>query len=492
MLKGTAGCVLVLFVITIAIIGFVYYMEAVPSAVPMKSERLTNDRMDATSLRVPYTETSDEDVNKRSDAAVWSENTASAIASDSGHTDVTQSGYILPFQIYEEQTNGATNLWHLQMYAKFIGMTVVEPFAQDSRFEMVGLAPNFNNSLRFGDYFNIQTWNTMVINKGGNPLVGWEEFLSRSPLEAIVLYTLKRPDLKEPLTIAYDDDIPECKLGRVQIQKDDLQWLNSMFNIIRTVCYLSDKNQPHPLSIEEFTSKIFGNTSPNEVTLITVGWLGIRRTRIELPVNYDVPWNLYGVLPPSQKIITAYKSYVSRYIGDHKYVGIVFRTHHVLYHSPQTGNVVEQDKYLLRCSNKLGNVLDKVREKWKIFLAYDMGMYGSKKYSTKMEKRLSPLRDQIFLDVFNGSLQVEERDEMLKQAAGGITDRGFIAQLEKVIATNADCIILLGISSSFVRSSARQYMSLHATNRCVVSICSEAFRDVNKRTIISLSTLPDT
>ena len=482
--KGIVGCVLVLFVVTIAV-AYACYMETVPA---MTSERVHNDRLDTTSLRQP--QTIHEYVRNKSDTG-----TAENIPGPARHPDVTEvggsQGYILPYYIYEEQTNGATNLWHLQMYAKIVDMMVVEPFAQDSVFEMIGLAPNFNESLRFGDYFNKEKWNEIITDKGGNPLVVWEEFLSRAPREAIILYTLKRADLEEPLTIAYDDEIrPKCKLGQLQVQKNDLRWLNSMFNITRTVCYLCAQNKPHSLSIEEFTSYIFGNASPNKVTLITVGWFGVRKNRIDFQSKNKGSWNLYPVLPPSQKVITAYKTYLSYYIGDHKYVGIVFRTHHVLYFSPQAGNILEEDKYLLQCSKSLKHVLDKVREKWKIFLAYDMGTFGSKKYSRRMENRLTPLRDQIFLDVFNGSLQVEEREEMLKQAAGGITDRGFIAQIEKMIATNADCIILLGTHSSFIRSSARQYMSLHPTDKCVVSVCSEAFRDENKKTV-STSTLPD-
>ena len=82
-------------------------------------------------------------------------------------------------------------------------------------------------------------------------------------------------------------------------------------------------------------------------------------------------------------------------------MGIVFRTHHVMYFSPLKGSLANQSKYLLQCSKNLSKVLDKVRSQWKIFLAYDMGIFGSKKYTSN--KELVPLQKQIFLDVFNGS-----------------------------------------------------------------------------------------
>ncbi len=131
--------------------------------------------------------------------------------------------------------------------------------------------------------------------------------------------------------------------------------------------------------------------------------------------------------------MTAYKAYVQQFIGDHKYVGIVFRTHHVMHYSPLNGSFADQSRYLLECSKNLSKVLNAVRGKWKIFLAYDMGMFGSKRYVTR--NPLAPLQEQIFLDVFNGSLQINEREENLIKAANGTTDRGVIAQLEKVIST---------------------------------------------------------
>ena len=399
-------------------------------------------------------------------------------------------GYTLLYSVFEESTNGAKNIWQFQRLANLLGTRVVEPFAIDSVFRMNGLAPNFKQSLQFGDYFDLEKWNKMVVQHGGSPLVKWEEFLLNAPREAVVLYTMKSTNLSEPLIIAYDDDLAtKCNVGKGAIVASDLNWLEKRFNITKTMCYYCAVNKKHHMSMEEFIAHVFGNKKPNQVTLIIVGWLGMRQSRVDVGPKSLLSFPSLA-FPVSKRIIQAYQSYKSLYIGDRKYVGIIFRTHHVLYFSPLTGSFANQSKYLLQCSKKLGHVLDKVRKKWKIFMAYDMGTFGSKVYATGQAKRLAPLRDQIFLDVFNGSLQIKEREEMLKQAAGGITDRGFIAQLEKIIATNADCIILLGPHSGFVRSSAAQYMSLHETKRCIISICSELVYDSNRH-LVTTNDIPD-
>ena len=405
--------------------------------------------------------------------------------------DIKSKGYILPYSIFEEQTNGASNLWQLQVWAKQVGMYVVEPFAKDSFFIMHGAIPKFNQSLRFGDYFDKEEWNRKVMRARGNPLVEWEEFITSHPRDAIILHTLKKDNINPPLTIAYDENATVC--DNRGIASNDMQWIKHNFNVVKTICYLCAANFQHPLSLKEFNSLIFSDNGlkPNQVTVIVVNWLGIRTSRIHLikPISiFTSPLERQVTFTPSKRVMAAYKAYVQQYIGDHKYVGIVFRTHHVLFFSPLQGSFADQSKYLLECSKNLSNVLDKVRRKWKIFLAYDMGIFGSIHYVRN--KRLAPLQKQIFLDVFNGSVQVNEREETLINATNGIADRGLIAQLEKVIATNADCIILLGPRSTFIRSSGSLYISQHInSNKCVVSICAENVEYQNN--IISSSTIPN-
>ena len=253
--------------------------------------------------------------------------------------------------------------------------------------------------------------------------------------------------------------------------------------------------------LEELNSYVFGDLDPTKVTLIIVNWIGMgtEKWRIQLKTTLNssfldavqVDFRLPHSSPeisPSLRVLKAYENYIAWYIGDRKYVGIVFRTHCVLRYGINRKSLKNQ--YLLNCSKQLKHTLDKVRNRWEIFMAYDLGTFGSDGYFAYSDKRLFPMRDQIFSDVFNGSIQMKEREEMLINASGGISDRGFIAILEKTIAIHADCIILLGKYSSFVESSANLYFSLHPSNACAVSICSEEFSNVNK-TEFTTSAIPD-
>ena len=422
---------------------------------------------------------------------------ARAIVNNADINNQQSQGHILLYSSKEEQTNGAKNLWQLQMWAEILKMNVVEPFAVESMFGMFGALPNFSQALRFSDYFDIEKWNKLAHDHGGGSLVQWEDFLSNTPRKAIVLYTLTR-NLKESFLVTYgSDDIYKYNPGKNEhIPNEDMMWLKQNFNITRVVTFIRYEAARHPFSLEELKSYVFGDLDPNEVTLIVVNWIGISTLHQRIQVKQTADHNNYtrslidamlvdfhlpqsaSKLSPSWRVLKAYKNFVSKNIGSQKYIGIIFRTHCVL--KFQKGDFIQKSQHLLTCSKQLKHTLDKVRNKWGIFMAYDLGTFGSDGYYSTGDQQLLPLRDQIFSDVFNGSISIKQREEMLIDASGGISDRGFIATLEKTIATQADCIVLLGKFSNFVRSSALLYFSLHPSNTCAVSICSENFHNVDK------------
>jgi len=424
------------------------------------------------------------------------------IVGDSTTTDGHQEsqGHIFVYSSFKKQTSGAINLWRLEIWAKLMNMKVAEPFAVDSILGIVGAAPHFNQVLRFRDYYDIEKWNLKVIKHGGSPLIKWEEFLSGAPHQAIILYTSLRP-LGKPLIVTYGaKDIKKYHDDpHVQISDDAMVWINNNFNVTRVVNIIYSTFHRAPMTFETLYSHIFGGLMPSEVTLICVNWIGIGADNSNLALSsfqdlsnviFNYPLNSHSVqleISPSQRILRAYKDYVSKYFGNRKYVGVVRAVPYLL---PGNKNDFDkQTKYLLNCSRTLRNVIENIRSKWGIFLAYEVGEDGSKnRYYNLSDQKIASLHDQIFLDIFNNSLNIKQREEMLLKAAGGITDRGFITELERTIAVHADCIVLFGKGSS---SLASDYVSLHdSSHRCVVSICSGVIRDQNG-IVISSHNIPD-
>ena len=108
-----------------------------------------------------------------------------------------RGGHAFIYSNFEEQTNGARNLWQLEMWAELLGIEVAEPFAVDSMFGLKGATSNISQALRFSDYYDIEKWNKRLREYGASPLVKWESFLSTAPHEAIIVYTVMKP-IDEP------------------------------------------------------------------------------------------------------------------------------------------------------------------------------------------------------------------------------------------------------------------------------------------------------
>ena len=266
--------------------------------------------------------------------------------------DQQRQGHIMVYSSYEEQTNGARNLWQLHMWAAILKMRVVEPFAIESMFGIIGALSNFTRALRFSDYFDIDKWNKLVITYGGSSLVQWEDFLSKAPRKLIILYTLPRGlQHNTPLIVTYgENDVKAYNPTKYEhIPTEDMMWLKQNFNITRVVNFIRDGRVKHPLSMEELKSYVLGDIDPTEVTLLIVNWIGISITQMRIQVkdntvyssltnamhvDFRVPQG-YPEVSPSQRVLKAYKTFVSKYIGNHKYVGIIFRTHCVLEYGVQ-------------------------------------------------------------------------------------------------------------------------------------------------------------
>ena len=204
-------------------------------------------------------------------------------------------GHILVYSSKEEQTNGARNLWQLQMWAAILKMRVVEPFAVESMFGVFGALPNFTQALRFSDYFDIDKWNKMAHDHGGSSLVQWKDFLSNAPRKVIILYTLLR-NLSKPFSVTYgEDDVKNTyNLTRYEhIPTEDMIWLRQNFNITRVVNFIYNGNVEHPLSPEEIKTYIFGDIDPTEVTLVIVNWVGISTTRWRIQLKNTAAYSSF-------------------------------------------------------------------------------------------------------------------------------------------------------------------------------------------------------
>ena len=115
------------------------------------------------------------------------------------------------------------------------------------------------------------------------------------------------------------------------------------------------------------------------------------------------------------------------------------------------------------------------------FLTLDIGRFGSgimKDPSTVArfgQDSLSSIKEavyNVFKHLYKGRWTMQSWEQSFIEATSGIVERGYIAMLQRSIATHADCLILMG-GGSFQQVAAYQYMKHHQgqSKPCLYSVC---------------------
>ena len=97
-------------------------------------------------------------------------------------------GYVLAYEIFEQQTAAAQNLWGLQYWANTVNMKVVEPFIGTHTMSFEPVVMGTRNPMRFSDLYDREFWNNQSMIRHCSKLVEWEEFLQNAPKQTILAF----------------------------------------------------------------------------------------------------------------------------------------------------------------------------------------------------------------------------------------------------------------------------------------------------------------
>ena len=108
----------------------------------------------------------------------------------------------------------------------------------------------------------------------------------------------------------------------------------------------------------------------------------------------------------------------------------------------------------------------------------DIGKYGSNTFhwAVKDKEKLAIGINETkttMLELTNHTLSFEEWEESYVMAAGGITNSGYIAALQRTIASQADCLVLIMGGGNFQDLALQEYGRLHQIKkkRCIHYVC---------------------
>ncbi len=404
-----------------------------------------------------------------------------------------RGGYVMVMKFYEQQTMASGNLLQLQCWARYLSMAVVKPFLYDS-FLLTPLDDGKHSlMLRFEDVFDISHWNEHVESEGYAPLADWTKFIRYAP-RSVIFVQFKHPlisTVKSIKAMGYPFPHPPkgdqiqtgCKFKSLTDKK--FSFLRSAgFRVVRKVCFnfqLGDE-----LTLEGFTRHLLGDYASSEVTVIMDEWHGLGETqRVLIQEKICVEKIAFREqVRPSQRIVQEAERYADKYLNGSKYLAVITRFEMTgLTHGKH--NTDKEDPYAVipRCLALTLESLRKLKAETGMdstFLSIDIGKYGSSSFQKR--KYYGHLRDmmEFVRDVYEGEMGVFEWERTF-EGISSTKDAGYIAMLQQVLVTRAQCILFVG-GGSFQRHTLHLYQQLHPRkeDQCVevVKQCTSAYRPV--------------
>ena len=352
----------------------------------------------------------------------------------------SRKSYVLSVSYYDQHTNGLYRLLSLQCWASTVNLTVVEPFIPETVLGL-GKVPKYQNKwpLHFSDIYDINHWRSKVLqipDSHHSALVDWEEFLETAHRNLVVA------------DINYDGK--ECTFERFNAWPEFFH--NYGFSIRNICIHLDPMN---PISQKEFNSLVFPESNKEQSVVLFNVWKGIlHKTERYHYVGLDDSKCTVGsgynwVAKPSPAVYANATSYINKFLNGSQYVTLMLRTEFLV--------KTNLDNCLKRTLNAWKAVIGKSNSTF-TFLTSDTGSYGSiAKISTSIRENFL---DSVLTKV-SGTIQqsIEERQKFLVEAAG-TSNLSFLALVEKVIATKARCIVLVG-GGHFQRHALKMYQKQH-------------------------------
>ena len=374
-------------------------------------------------------------------------------------------GYLLALHYSDQMTGSTVNLVDFQCWAKHetkhSNVVVVEPFIVQSWYGTsmkIGEEGTKQNAIRVSDIFDFDVWRQFTVEqKGYVPIVSWEHFLSNAPRDLI---------------IASQPPLQDCDMEALAKQVTPFAEEHS-FKIVRKACFYFHKSGL--LTSEQFYSNLYGDYSPENVTVLFDRWGGINRGGDPWTMGIrDSPcqrqWDDAKFVSKKSKTISGD---VERYIATHlngsrNYVSVNIRFQ--FYYANHNLNSASLEKK----STELESLIQCVVAEWRslkekhpiqnTLITTDYGKHGSKTLQPENnELSLEEKVKELFNSIYGTPTSWDRMEEEFK-AIASIKIPGYIAIMQQELVAQAEYLILAGGGgrSKFQQQTKHVFTTYHS------------------------------
>ena len=371
---------------------------------------------------------------------------------------------------------------------KLVGIqnvSIVEPYIESST---LGGQRIPSSNIRFRDLFDLEAFNRISRAEGAAEIVPYSTYLRHAPQRAIYVIiqnlSIKNhpsPTLPPPeLVWAAPEGGEEC----YQPEKDS-RIIPPVYPDGHSYCYFRVIRAYHrplyrkAISAKQLQSTVLGGLELKGFTLVLSYW----RT----------PWRLGGcpmitVTPPkisdSPHVLDAVTKFEKKMkFADGQYVAVMLRSEHAYLMIQSHIRFKRPSGYTVqKC---LEETMEKTRATMtelnapRVFMTADVGLYGSNSWRETLRKNYKEKFQNITHQVqgaveemYGGPFQEWEQG-FTDILGSGLKDSVIVAAVQRVLASRAACLILLG-GGSFQRMALASYIhQAQPTKFCVRMVCMD-------------------
>ena len=405
----------------------------------------------------------------------------------------SEQGFVLTLEYTGQLIAGLEGITSLQCWLSSLGqpMVLVEPFVVNSSLRQgmdmwmqtaAALEATEDQSVQssldskphrtlmsLSDYFDMRKFNEYCQKDGKTPMAKLERMWNEAP-KGIVLVTITRYFKKTCL--AYN---VKSMCGRREVSLEEkysstsgcpqyehvtrsVKYLESRgFKVVRSVCLNCESNIMMHFTPTELTKHIFGEFSPTKVTLVISHWkysYNLSPNCIPCTSHRPRDSSVLAHLTPNPKLVEQANLYLEQLRENSltKVIAVMIRIEWLIIKKKR--NTFEGVK---RCLSKLleeHTQLTNSHPGTKTVLALDIGKYGSGTFDSILQKRniSKQLFSKIVREIKDFVKQVkvdyddweESFERILSNTGSEYLDRGYVAVIQNVIASQADYIIRIG------------------------------------------------
>ena len=371
--------------------------------------------------------------------------------------------HILAHTYGRQLTKAIKNMVHHQCICGSLNKRtlIAEPFSSNS---VLYLPPKYNskprNEAHFSQYYDLDFFNTKSVEAGDSPLLKWEHFLQSAPRKVVL--------------VAFGGSNCGVELTKVNRSIWGLEAFN--FSVAKTVLLCAEK----VISLAELW-KLIDIEGQSDVTVLFGAWRSYVTNFLDVQQNCLHSGNpeVYASrLRPSQGIFKHAENYRHKVIKSDRVIAIMLRVERFLATQGRAPNKTVDS--CLQETLALYHKLHREMGDSGVFVTADVGKFGSgimqNTTRSRFLKDVNHVTESVAVlisELYGGQFSLQSWENSFIEASEGITERGYIAMLQRSIATSADCLVVMG-GGSFQEVAVSEYIQKHPNTQCLHKVCVTA------------------